>query len=139
MAQKIKLLEALSQLLKTKPEFLLGMGRLSEDILPLVRIHLDLNRPLTEEEALSLAKLKKNQKNIELRRVEQFNRMDWQLARAMMTFLVQCRTVYGDNKLEDVDQKRFKPVIDEVEQVISQIDEVVDVKNEKVKSDPVSK
>ena len=70
MAQKIKLLEALSSLVLTKPEFLLGMGRLSEDILPLIRIHIDLQQTLTEEEALINSKLKKNEKGIELRRVE---------------------------------------------------------------------
>lgn len=90
MAQKIKLLEALSTLVRAKPEFVLGMGRLSEDVLPLVRIHLDLQQDLTEEEALLNSKLKKNEKGIELRRVEQFTKMDWKLARAMRSFLVQC-------------------------------------------------
>jgi len=125
-AQKIKLLEALSVLVKTKPEFVLGMGRLSEDVLPLIRVHFDLLPPLTDDQLKERAKLKKNEESIELNRIEQFAKMDWRLAKAMRAFLIECRTAHLGNALEDVDKRRFDGVVADIVEVIEKMDAAVD-------------
>ena len=77
---KIKLFAVLTKLVSVKPEFVLSMGRLTEDMLPTIELL-----------------LKKDSKKID--------KLEFKMLESMLTFITECENSY--QKMEGIDQTRF--------------------------------
>ena len=95
---KVKLFQVLKNLVTVKPEFILGMGRLTDDIMPTIQLL-----------------LKKD--------TDDLDKLEVKLLNSMRDFIEACGTSY--DKMEEIDQTRFQKVNAQIKDVKMDLDKKI--------------